>query len=1761
MLGLGLFCLCLMKLVAQTNISVTNGNNTGAGSLRRAIHQANGSTSLPITITFSAAVTVVNLTDSIRINNTRLRFITINGGGDVRVRSTTTRTHRGLGVLTGAAIYGLQFENFSTAIDVSAGNCRIGGIGTTNSNVFLNNANVIVSIEPIDIIGNFIGTNRTGTTVNGNSAGITIQTLSSNSTRGPTISNNTFLGTNNIALTLLLSFGATVSNNTFGKSGTGFGNETAVYLLGGSMSLTENRFENNDKAVTITSRDNVVFRDNTYLCNRGTSLITYSSAYTTPTISSATYLHNGSVVLSGTSPAAGDSIEVYETFSTACTGTTPCQGFKQTRVVSNSGRNWFATVMPTSGKTFLANAGRVLISPGLVASSLPPYVAHSSLFTPCEIPDCPTMTVTFTKVNDVNCFGGNDGRATISIPSQATTGGSFRYYVAETELANPIYTSFSGSVTVQNLQNRTYTAFVENTLTGCKYKSLPLSIGQPSAPLSLTNCREVSSTTTPTAADGVGEVTVSGGSQAYTLTYQRTGFTPTTISVATPSTRTLSGLAAGTYTVVVTDSKHAAGNPKTGCTDTCTFTITTPTCSNLSLTVQQVTNVLCSGNSTGSILVRYNDLPANLPLTLRLIQGQITLRTIQITTLSGSQTHSFDNLPAGAYTITLSRGAACTVTRTANIGQPNTPLSINCQNIVHAARVGEASGSAAVAISGGTPNYQLNVTGGVTRTYTVTNTTSPFPIPNLPKGTYNVLVTDANNCSQTCNFTINDPDCTGFDVFATAAPVSCFGDNNGQIQLRPANGQAPFTYTWRLASIGNRDFANNLAADTYRITVTDNRLCRDTVGTRVNTPSVLRAVVTPQNVRTSGGSDGSIKILVLGGTRDYAAELILNTVSRPPTRRVLDTFFFENLSRGTYTYRVWDANDCDTSGTVILTDPNCNINIEATATPITCKNANNGKIRTTRTNGTAPFSYTWRMAGLTADSATNLPAGVYWVAIRDALNCTDTAFATILEPDSLYSLPQVSDVTRVNGNNGSIRITVIGGTEPYTVRLQNGTLATQISNNTFIFNGLIKGNYTYTVTDARGCTDRKTVTINDPVCGISVRIQTDSVSCNGGNDGRIRLTIGNANAPLSIRWSNGIANDLQTVENLRAGNYTFSITDNSGCTKDSNATVNQPTRLTSTFDTTKVTFVGLNNGTITVRVSGGTPPFTVKIGNDTTATALNATTFRFSNLGVGTYTYVVTDDKGCTTSQQVIIEGPNCNLNLTKVVVNARCNGSNNGGITFTPSGINYTWLPNVSTNNTANNLGIGMYRVTATDGFGCQKTDSATITQPTVLLSNANPRDVTILAPPNGSVAIGVSGGTAPYRVILNTDSLLIAAGDSARFSNLAAGNYTYTVRDNNGCTTTGTFTINPLVCNLSAPTRISILRDSVCSGASVTLTTPSVNQAVSYRWQTPVGVVITSAPNMSINNLNNSNSGIYTVILSFNGCESPPSPSVRLTVIDVANQRVFAGLDKTECGNTTTNLTATPLINASFTGNWQSLNAAVIAQNNQSNTAVSGLKSGNNGFVWSVLSSVCGLVGRDTMIVYVEKMPVLTEITLNLDSKSSSLLINMRELLRDSFNFKITITPPSQGFAQIQNGRFLFFDRANLTAAQRIEIPYRLCGLQCPNLCADSKLIIDIAASELDSQALDVQKLLSSNSSTSAFLEIKGTELLDEVECIIVDRWGTRVFGPVSYQNNTVGRAWDGTKNGKQLPNGAYYYSLRYTTKANKRTQRGIIYLVDGL
>ena len=137
------------------------------------------------------------------------------------------------------------------------------------------------------------------------------------------------------------------------------------------------------------------------------------------------------------------------------------------------------------------------------------------------------------------------------------------------------------------------------------------------------------------------------------------------------------------------------------------------------------------------------------------------------------------------------------------------------------------------------------------------------------------------------------------------------------------------------------------------------------------------------------------------------------------------------------------------------------------------------------------------------------------------------------------------------------------------------------------------------------------------------------------------------------------------------------------------------------------------------------------------------------------------------------------------------------------------------------------------------------------------------------------------------------------------------------------------------------------------------------------------------------------------------------------------------------------------------------------------------------------------------------------------------------------------------------IFFDRNNLMDGQTVEIEFEICSKICPNVCSKGKISLILKAT-VPEDSLIVPKLFSLNGQTTASLEINGLNFVLENELIIVDRWGTPVFGPVEYKNNTPNKSWDGTRNGQPLPTGAYYYLLKYRKNVVK-TQKGIIYLIE--
>ena len=328
-------------------------------------------------------------------------------------------------------------------------------------------------------------------------------------------------------------------------------------------------------------------------------------------------------------------------------------------------------------------------------------------------------------------------------------------------------------------------------------------------------------------------------------------------------------------------------------------------------------------------------------------------------------------------------------------------------------------------------------------------------------------------------------------------------------------------------------------------------------------------------------------------------------------------------------------------------------------------------------------------------------------------------------------------------------------------------------------------------------------------------------------------------------------------------------------------------------------------------------------------------------------------------------------------------------------------------------------------------------------------------------------------------------------------------------------------------------------------------------------MGERTTSVPQLLISNVTAANSGNYSVKALQNGCLSAATTPITVRVVTVANEKANAGVDKIECEQTTSTLNAATIRAENITGRWLALNAGILTTPTNPTTTVSNLAIGANAFFWILSNAVCGEVSRDTVIVSVSGKPELaTTQTINLDSKSTTVLINLRELLKNKsidaslFSLKILKTA-DKTTVEVQNNSILF-DRNTLFEAQTIDIEFEVCSKICPMIC--TKGIIKIVLQDLNNDAdFTVPKVFAINNRSGLALNINGLDFFLFNNITIVNRWGQTVFGPTTYENNTPEKSWDGTKNGKPLPTGAYYYFIQYKDKAVLKIRKGIIYLVE--
>ncbi|MBK8192264.1 MAG: SprB repeat-containing protein [Lewinellaceae bacterium] len=369
----------------------------------------------------------------------------------------------------------------------------------------------------------------------------------------------------------------------------------------------------------------------------------------------------------------------------------------------------------------------------------------------------------------------------------------------------------------------------------------------------------------------------------------------------------------------------------------------------------------------------------------------------------------------------------------------------------------------------------------------------------------------------------------------------------------------------------------------------------------------------------------------------------------------------------------------------------------------------------------------------------------------------------------------ILSTTTVNstcGNaNGSIDLTVTGGTPAYTYMWSTGaTIQDPI--------GLLAGTYTVTVTDANGCTKTTTATINN-TGGPSLGAVVTNILCNGASTGAINLTVTGGTNPITFLWSSG--HSTEDISNISGGVYTVTVTDANNCIAITSATVTEPTAIVLSTSQFNILCNGASTGAINLTATGGT-------GAKTYLWSSGQTTEDLTNIAAGTYTVTATDVNGCTkTTSATVTQPPAISLNTS--VINVLCNGASTGSIDLTVAGgvlpYSYLWT-NGFTAQDPSGLPAGIYMVTVTDGNGCTKTTSATISQPPAIDLSTVVTNGLCNSATTGVINLTVTGGTG------NKTFLWSSGQTTEDISDLTAGTYTVTVTDANGCTKTTSATIS---------------------------------------------------------------------------------------------------------------------------------------------------------------------------------------------------------------------------------------------------------------------------------------------------------------------------------------------------------------------------------
>ncbi len=899
------------------------------------------------------------------------------------------------------------------------------------------------------------------------------------------------------------------------------------------------------------------------------------------------------------------------------------------------------------------------------------------------------------------------------------------------------------------------------------------------------------------------------------------------------SSNVFNGLSTGNYTVTVKDVN--------GCTNTTIVFI--DNADGLHLTASSI-STNCSANN-GSITATASGGVGTLQYS---IDGTIF-----------QSSNIFTGIASANYTVTVKDANGCIANATVFVDASSSVQVMaiagnSCSN---------KDGTITASGSGGTPPLSYSING-------TTFQSSGF-FYGLTPGTYTITVRDATGCSSAATVTIINVTGTGPTINAKFHDAeSCTGDGPfGRIDnIVAAGGTAPYTFSLDGGPFINTTQFLNVPVGVHTVTVKDANGCTNTIKGTIADPGA--PTVTATSVPTPCGlSTGTITAKGQGGSPPYTYSLNGGPFKSSGT--------FTGLSAGTYTIIVQDDNGCFGTVDVIVLNTG-GPTLTTSHTDGSC-GLNNGTITAKGSGGTGTLTYNIN-GGVYQNSGlfTGLSAGTYTITVRDGSACTGGATITVLNPGAPV-LSLTTNGASCNTNNGSITANVTGGTLPAKYSI-DGTIFQ--SSNTF--NNLSPGTYTITVLDVNNCFSKAAIAVLK-IAIPQVSAYTVAAACNS-TDGSITATGSNGTTPYEYSINGTVFQSSNIFTSLAAGFYTVMIKDANGCSNTTGVTVSNSSGLQLSLTAVSTT-CGNSNGVITATGTGDTGLLY----------SLDGITFQsnniFNGLAAGSYTVTVKDVNGCINAKAVLVGNINGPQLLTVKVVNTTC-ANNNGSIIATATGgaaplqysINGTTF---QASNIFSSLAAGPYTVIVKDANGCTKTITPSILNlagPLLSVTSANAS----CNKSDGSITVTANGGTSPLQYSINGVTFQL----SNIFTKLAAGPYTVTVKDANGCTGTIPVTINSAI----GSSLTASAMPSTCGSSNGSITANATGG-------TPPLQYSIDGTNFQLSNIfTGLTAAAYTVtVKDANGCTGN---SISLSVGSTNSISVNAGVDISICEGTPTQLKA---------------------------------------------------------------------------------------------------------------------------------------------------------------------------------------------------------------------------------------------------------------